>query len=140
MSSAAPSEEPIRCPVWSAAPAAPPMAGGTSSSVRVKFGEMTPPPPSPATSSPPTSTHTSPVVACWGASAATTATPVIMTTSAPTVSRRCRCETSRPAMGAVTAAPSAKGVSRKPVSRALSPRASWRWTESTRKIPVNPVK
>ena len=42
-----PMDDPTRCPVWSTPPAAPPMRGSTSMSVRVWFGVTIEPPPTP---------------------------------------------------------------------------------------------
>ena len=91
------------------------MAGGTSARVRVKLGEMT------AAAAEPGDEQADDQhpdqrgcrTRC-GASTATTRIPLIITTSATTVSRRWIRETSRPAIGAVIAAPIANGVSRKP--------------------------
>ena len=88
------------------------------------FGETTAPPPSPVTKRAGTShghTGSRPI-----ATRATTRTPAIITSSAPTVSRRPTSETNRPATGAAIAEPAANGISSRPASSGECPRPSWR--------------
>ncbi len=75
-----------------------------------------------------------------GTSSAAPSVPAIITESAITVIRRWMRETSRPATGAVAAAPIANGVSSSPAWSGEKSSPSWRCTDSTRKIPVKPVK
>ncbi len=73
-------------------------------------------------------------------SQAARAVPVIITESASRVTLRPIRPTSRPASGDVVAAPTAKGVMRSAALRGEKPSPSCRCTDSTRKIPVKPVK
>ena len=71
---------------------------------------------------------------------ADSAVPVIITDSASSVTRRPIRPTIRPASGEVVAAPIANGVSSSAAWSGEKPTPSCRCTESTRKMPVNPVK
>ena len=73
-------------------------------------------------------------------SQAASAVPVIITDSAMSVTRRPIRPTRRPASGEVVAAPTAKGVISRAAWSGEKPTPSCRWTDSTRKIPVKPVK
>ena len=116
-----------------------PSRGGTSARLRVKLGEMTPPPPTPARKSAGPRVHQR-VSEGEVTSQAESAVPVIITDSATRVIRRPIRPTSRPASGEVVAAPTANGVMSSAVPSGEKPSPSCRWTDSTRKIPVKPVK
>ena len=73
-------------------------------------------------------------------SQAASAVPVIITEMASTVTRRPMRPTSRPASGEVAAEPTANGVISSAACSGEKPSPSCRCTESTRKIPVKPVK
>ncbi len=105
----------------------------------MKFGEMTPPPPTPARNSAGASVHQSRSVGCVTSSAAS-AVPVIITESATSVTFRPSRPTSLPASGEVVAAPTANGVMSSAAFSGENPSPSCRCTDSTRKIPVKPVK
>ena len=105
----------------------------------MKLGEMTPPPPTPARNIAGARVHHR-VSVGEVTSHAASAVPVIITPSATRVTRRPRVPTSRPASGEVVAAPTANGVISSAACSGENPSPSCRCTDSTRKIPVKPVK
>src|SRR5699024_3193280 len=137
---AIPSADPTRCDVCNTAAAEPACPVGTCANVNVWFGPITTPLPSPASSSGPRMTNHTTLSLWYRISRAVAARPSVTDNRPSTIMARPKRCTTRPPSAELNAEPRANGSVAAPAANAEYPRPCWKYTVSTRKIPVNPAK